>query len=950
MKSKLFRILGVATTVAMLAGMLTVAPALAVTTPTAVLTLQGTGVAYTISSPNIYTSTFTVGTLVPSLGKINVAFPATTNLANLTQAVVSTGGAFRLPDIGQSFTITDAAGGGSGTIVVTSGAVAVTFTGSGAWADPAWSTPAVAGTIVVTATAANTVGTWTLAAGVATAASTNKTGTAATSNAMIISIQGIGGGVITALTNCAYAVTGTYPAAQTLSITVPTTAPVGGIGAGALVQIVLGTTSGILNPSTAGSYTFTVATTTAVPATIEAAATSNAYTIIVPTLTPLPGIVNVYNSGGVLMVQKGGDGAILAALAAVPSIGYTLEVGPGVYVEAAALILTAGVHDNLTIKASGALADTIIPALWTVNAPGVTFKGLTLRGREAAGTDVTIGATGNTVLFDGCSFVRSGSAISTFVETFINYGNTTALGTGKVTNCTLDSTLAAVADTGILVSAGSIGLTVDKNTFKVDNTALGAQDIAINIAATCTVTNNTFTGASGIGIRVTGGGIAAAPVNINTNTFTNLDVALDVTGGTVSFKTNTADACGLAISTTLLVGSPVIRDTGAVGITVLNNVLKNSKAYVGDSTTGTGTWMFNDLTGSAKGFRCTAGVLNATHNWWGVATGPAAGANSAVFVDATYYLGSVSGNGTIAAGLSTLNASTTAGVVVDTAIAATGVAFPTTLIGVASYATNPASAAPASTLAVKKYFDLFVTGLTPGTHQISARFYGTITSSSEVWFWNGLTKSWAKCSIQGASTTGGYVFVTITGASNPSIIDTVGTVFVLVEAPPAAPAGAVIAQSPTLGAAGVPIDTTFTWGAVPGAVSYVFEIAEEIGQIDKFYLKDEVAGPAVNAYKLLDNLKYDTQYWWRVQAVNAVGTKSAWTVAFFTTAKEPVVVEVLPPVVIQQNPPSEITLEIPPSPSPVQPIPSYLLWAVIGVGAVLVIAVIVLIVRTRRIS
>jgi hypothetical protein len=32
-----------------------------------------------------------------------------------------------------------------------------------------------------------------------------------------------------------------------------------------------------------------------------------------------------------------------------------------------------------------------------------------------------------------------------------------------------------------------------------------------------------------------------------------------------------------------------------------------------------------------------------------------------------------------------------------------------------------------------------------------------------------------------------------------------------------------------------------------------------------------------------------------------------------------------------------------------QPIPSYLLWAVIAVGAILVIAVIVLIVRTRKI-
>ena len=78
----------------------------------------------------------------------------------------------------------------------------------------------------------------------------------------------------------------------------------------------------------------------------------------------------------------------------------------------------------------------------------------------------------------------------------------------------------------------------------------------------------------------------------------------------------------------------------------------------------------------------------------------------------------------------------------------------------------------------------------------------------------------------------------------------------------------------------------------------------------------------------------------------------------FTSEKEPVVVEPPPaPVtttvtipVVTSVPAPEVTLNIPAAPSPVQPIPSYLLWAVIVVGAVLVIAVIVLIVRTRRIS
>jgi len=198
---------------------------------------------------------------------------------------------------------------------------------------------------------------------------------------------------------------------------------------------------------------------------------------------------------------------------------------------------------------------------------------------------------------------------------------------------------------------------------------------------------------------------------------------------------------------------------------------------------------------------------------------------------------------------------------------------------------------------------------------------------------------------QTANVGAGAVIVNIAAA------DLSGTPFVLVEAPPAAPVETPVTQMPTLGAVNVPVDTTFTWPAVTGAVSYVFELAEETGQTDKFYLKDEVGGPTVNAYKLVDDLKYDTQYWWRVQAINSLGVKSAWTTSFFTTAKEVVVVEPLPPVIVQENPPAQITLEIPPDEEVVvEPIPSYLLWAVIAVGALLVIVVIVLIVRTRRIS
>ena len=165
---------------------------------------------------------------------------------------------------------------------------------------------------------------------------------------------------------------------------------------------------------------------------------------------------------------------------------------------------------------------------------------------------------------------------------------------------------------------------------------------------------------------------------------------------------------------------------------------------------------------------------------------------------------------------------------------------------------------------------------------------------------------------------------------------------------PGGPAGIL----PTNGGVDVAIDSTFSWPVVAGATSYEFVIAEDLGNTDPFAIIDYSATSLTNAHKLRENLKYNTTYYWRVRPVNAT-TKGDWTVGFFTTVKAPVPVTTpptTPPVVITSTPPPQITLEIPPSQAPVNVIPSYLLWAVIAVGAVLIIVVIVLIVRTRRIS
>jgi hypothetical protein len=163
---------------------------------------------------------------------------------------------------------------------------------------------------------------------------------------------------------------------------------------------------------------------------------------------------------------------------------------------------------------------------------------------------------------------------------------------------------------------------------------------------------------------------------------------------------------------------------------------------------------------------------------------------------------------------------------------------------------------------------------------------------------------------------------------------------------------------PANGATGVDVNTTFTWPTVAGTnVTYEFVIAEETGQTDKFAIIDYSATTPTNATPLRETLKYNTQYWWRVRATNGTVT-SAWSTFFFTTMAAPATTPTggtgttitIPPSTVTTftitQPVTSITLT---GGTTSNSIPPALLWAVIAIGAILIIAVIVLIVRTRRI-
>jgi hypothetical protein len=131
----------------------------------------------------------------------------------------------------------------------------------------------------------------------------------------------------------------------------------------------------------------------------------------------------------------------------------------------------------------------------------------------------------------------------------------------------------------------------------------------------------------------------------------------------------------------------------------------------------------------------------------------------------------------------------------------------------------------------------------------------------------------------------------------------------------------------------------FSWESAKNADGYQFVLADNA----------EFTSPLVNkktpesAYNLDFELEYNSNYFWKVQAYKGNDALSRWSdIGAFTT------VETAPPPPPAPAPPATVTQ---PAPAPIvlpTPIPPALLWVIIGVGAALIIAVIVLIVRTRR--
>jgi len=138
--------------------------------------------------------------------------------------------------------------------------------------------------------------------------------------------------------------------------------------------------------------------------------------------------------------------------------------------------------------------------------------------------------------------------------------------------------------------------------------------------------------------------------------------------------------------------------------------------------------------------------------------------------------------------------------------------------------------------------------------------------------------------------------------------------------------------SPLPGANSVSIMPAFTWESSIEATGYEFILARDSGFADVVVALTGADALTSSAWNCDITLEYSTSYFWKVRAVS-VDSYSEWGNNTFTTEAAP---SALPPQ-------SSSPLVVEPAPT----ISSYLIWIAVGVGVILVAALLVFIIRTR---
>jgi hypothetical protein len=169
--------------------------------------------------------------------------------------------------------------------------------------------------------------------------------------------------------------------------------------------------------------------------------------------------------------------------------------------------------------------------------------------------------------------------------------------------------------------------------------------------------------------------------------------------------------------------------------------------------------------------------------------------------------------------------------------------------------------------------------------------------------------------------------------------------------------------TPEIGATGVSTKPILSWTKDTGNTTAPLWYEVTMSEDPSFAIPEWSHNVNGLVYGVVDALKNGTTYYWRVRAVykepfvqgTAVITPAGpWMVGAFTTEAETAVVSTTPvtpattTTVTVAGTPEIKVVEVPKDVIVQQPIPSWMLMTIIIIGAILVIALIVLIVRTRK--
>jgi hypothetical protein len=453
----------------------------------------------------------------------------------------------------------------------------------------------------------------------------------------------------------------------------------------------------------------------------------------------------------------------------------------------------------------------------------------------------------------------------------------------------------------------------------------------------------------------------------------------------VSFNGNTVTNCGEAPSSGTSTAAIIINSAAANGVNIFNNTITNGTYYiitVASSFDANVNVTQNTFTGNAKAAQNldTSNTLMMNRNWWGSSANVPANVKVAAPVTAGITYTPALGAAPTAAAFA-VTAGNTSSVISASATVGVNITNATDVgaeWGATALSANPVAVTIPSNYTAVKYWDVYGQALagTPIINGATVDFFGTTaapvvntpTSQSVVLFYNAVTGTWVPASTPSSiNTFGNYVEIYVGSTSGAVVTQSQfnGTPFVL--ATQTIPLGGIASTStqyPTNGATNVPVSgITFTWPAVtsPGnTVTYQFAIAQASANTsaNEFAILDYSDNTMTNAEASQETFQYNAVYWWEVRAITmnfsgGVAATGPWTVSMFTTMPMPAtttssaaitvtqpvtsIVITQPVTTVQSTVTSVVITQTTGTSS--QAIPSYLLWAVIAVGAILVIAV-----------